>query len=114
MRQLGIGEEHIRNDAAARRSTAALEIGEHDAEVIFASMCELKAPGALASGPNIGRCGLQSVVDADVAARIDFNSCSVEIESIRVRCSAGCNENVGGFQRSLTRPRTHQQRNHST
>ena len=33
MSQLGIGEEYIRNNTAARRSAAAIEMVEHDAEV---------------------------------------------------------------------------------
>ena len=112
--QLGIGEEDVRNDAAARRSAAAIEIVEHDAEVILTNVREVRASGRLAGRPNVWGRRLQPVVDADVAARIDFDTCSVEIESVRVGRSASRHENVGSFQRSLICPRTDQHRNHFT
>jgi hypothetical protein len=112
--QLGIGEEYIRNDAAARRSAAALKIVEHDAEVVLASVGEVWASRRLAGGPDVWRRRLQPIVDADVATRIDFDTCPVEIESICVGRPASRHENVGSFECSLVCPRTDQHRNHFT
>src|SRR6267142_6885787 len=112
--QFGIGKENVRNDAAARRSAAAIQIVEHDAEVVLTNVGEVRASGRLAGGPNVGSCRLQPVVHPDVAARIDFDACSVEIESIRVGRSASGDKNVGCFQRWLVCTRTDQQRDHFT
>src|SRR6266446_4495767 len=98
MSQLGIGKENVRNDAAARRSAAAIKIVGHDAEVVLANVGEVRASRRLAGGPNVWRRRLQPVVDADVTTRIDFDTGSFEIDSIRVGRSAGSDENVGSFQ----------------
>src|SRR5262249_27226893 len=106
MSQLWIGEENVRNDAAARRSAAAGKVVEHNAEVVLTSVRKVRAPGRFAGRPDVRRCRLQPVIDADVAARIDFDAGAIEMQSVGIRRSARRHENVGSFQRLLARART--------
>ena len=95
----------VRNEPAARGSAAAGEVVKHDAAIVFADVRELRAAGRLASRPDVRGGCLKALVDADVAARIEFDTCSVAIQPVGVGRSAGRHENVGGFERPARLPR---------
>ena len=72
--QLGIGEQAVRDEPAARRPAAAVRLSRTMRTIVLADVRELRAAGAFARRPDVrGRC-LQSLVDADVAARIQFDA----------------------------------------
>ena len=59
MRDLGIGEEGEGNLSAGGDAVATGEVVAEDAEIVQRNVCELRAPGDFAIGPNPGGCGLE-------------------------------------------------------
>ncbi len=76
---------------------AAVEIIVDDAEIVFRSVREIRATGALSGGPHIGRGGFQAIVHSDVAVVADFDSRSLEANSHSVWRASKSNENIGPF-----------------
>ena len=99
--QFGVGEQAVGNDAIARRAMSAVDVAQEDAEVVLAGVGEGRAAGTLARGPHVGRGGLQSLVDANVAARVELDPGLFQPNAIGVGSAAGGHEDVGAGDRFL-------------
>ena len=105
--QFRVGEQAVRNEAAARGPAAAGQVVQHDAAIVLADVRELRAAGAFARRPDVRGAGLKPVVDADVAACIQFDARPGRVQPVGVGRAAGRHQDVGGFERPLRRPRAH-------
>ncbi len=99
--QLRVGEQAVRNEPAARGPVAAGQVVQDDAKIVLADVRELRAAGTFARRPDVRGAGLQPVVDADVAARIQLDAGLGHVQPVGVGRSAGRHQDVGGFERSL-------------
>ena len=72
--QFRVGEQAVGNEPAARGPAAAGEVVQDDATIVLADVRELRAAGAFARRPDVRGAGLKSVVDADVASRIQLDA----------------------------------------
>ena len=68
-------------------------------------MSELRAAGALADRPDARRARLQPLVDADEAARVQFDAGLVEADIGGVRDAADRHEQIAALDRPLSRVR---------
>src|SRR4029077_8101511 len=92
--QLRVGEQAVRDEPAAGSPIAAGEIVQDDATIVLADVRELRTAGAFARSPDVRGAGLKSVVNADVAARIQLDTCLDHIQPVRVGRSAGRHQDV--------------------
>jgi hypothetical protein len=60
-------------------------------------MRELRAAGAIPHRPNVGRGGLQPVVDANISTRVQRDAGLVEPDLLRVWHATRRNQNVAAF-----------------
>ena len=105
VRQRRVGEHAERDQTPARRARFAREVVPNDAKVVFGDVRELRASGALADGPYIGRAGLQPLVDCDVAARVELDPGDVEPDARRCwECDPSPPEGRSPRWRALHRP----------
>src|SRR6266852_2016823 len=98
-RQFWIGEHAERYEPIAGRAAAAVQVVADDSKVVECDVRELRAPGAIAHGPNARCRRLQPLVHFDVAACVEFDSRPFEPDSLRVRRSPRRNQQVGAFDR---------------
>ena len=83
------GERRVREQAegdepVARGPVASRQVVADDPKIIEGDVGELGAAGALADRPDIGRGGLQAVVDVDVAARVHLDAGHFQANPCRV------------------------------
>src|SRR5262249_53292311 len=97
MRELRVGEHAVRHQPVARAARSAGQIISNDAKVIAGRMRELRAAGAVAHGPDVGRGGLQSVVDANVSAGVQLDAGLLEPDPVRVWNAPCRNQNITAF-----------------
>src|SRR5207302_10955830 len=90
--QLAIGEHAIRNEPIASRPWAPRQMVAHHAEVVIGDMGELRAPRTFAHRPHAACCRLQAITYLDVAARVQFDSRTVETDVARVGRAPGGDE----------------------
>src|SRR5271170_8302966 len=74
-----MGERRVREHAIgdqpiAGRALAARKIVTNDPKVVFGYVGELRAAGAFADGPDLGRTRLQPLVDANKAAAVELDA----------------------------------------
>jgi len=80
----GIGEHAVRHEPIARRLGAAVQRVAQDPKVVERDMRELRAASAVADGPHTGSRRFKTVVDDNVAPRVQFDACRLESKAIRV------------------------------
>ena len=100
------GERRVREHAVGHQATAgaALAAGEivpDDPKIVVGDVRELRAAGAFPHGPDVGRARLQPPVDADVAARIQFDAGVGEADPGGVRRAARRHQDVAARDVSL-------------
>jgi hypothetical protein len=81
----GISEHAIWNQPIAGATISSSEIVTYDSKIVFGDVRELRTTGALTEGPYIWRTCLQSAIDADVIAFVQFNASLLESYSGGVR-----------------------------
>ena len=69
----GISEHAIWNQPIAGATISSCEIVTYDSKIVFGDVRELRTAGALTEGPYIWRTCLQSAIDANVTAPVQFN-----------------------------------------
>ena len=97
-----ISEHAIWNQAVARAAISACEIIAYDAEIVFGYVRELWAAGAFPQCPCIRRARLQSVVDTNVTASVQFNAGLLKSNSSGVRNAPGRDQDIAAIDALLT------------
>jgi hypothetical protein len=87
----GISEHAIWNQPIAGAAISSCEIVTYDAKIVFGYVRELWTAGAFPDGPYIWRTCLQSAIDANVTALIQFNASLHESNARGVR-NAPCRD----------------------
>ena len=80
MGQLRIGEHAVRHQAVARTAIPPGQIVLDDPKVVDGNVREVRAAGTFPDRPDIGCGRLQPLIDADVAASIQFDPSLVEAD----------------------------------
>ena len=79
----------------------------HDAEIVISCMRKLRAAGAIAHRPDIGRGRPQPLVDLDIAVLVEFDASLLESDSAGVRHPARSDEKIGAFDNAFAIPVIH-------
>ena len=79
--QWGIREHAIWNQTIAGAAISSCEIVAYDSKIVFGYVCELWTAGAFPDRPYVWRACLQSAIDADVTAPVQFDACLLESNS---------------------------------
>ena len=85
------------------------QIVPNDPEIVERHMRELRAAGALADRPDIGRARFQPFVDRDVATTVQSDAGHVEPDPGGVGNAPGRRQDVAALDGSLIRRRPHEQ-----
>src|SRR5271166_696162 len=102
-----VGEHAIGNQPIARAAVPSGQVVPDDAKIIDRGMRELRAAGAFADRPDIGRGRLQLLVDADVTASVQLDAGLLEPDLGVVRKAPRRDQDVGTPDRPLTGSRAH-------
>ena len=102
-----VGEQAEGDEPVARGATPAGQIVPDDPKVVEGDVGELGAAGALAHRPDIGRRGLQAVVDGDIATRVDLDAGHVQTDPCRIRRAARRHQEVAAVEGLLAVRRAH-------
>ena len=101
-----ISEHAIWNQAVARAAIFACEIITYDSKIVFGYVRELWAAGAFAQRPHIWRTHLQSAIDANVTASVQFNAGLLKSNSSGVRNAPDRDQDVVAIELLTGRVRT--------
>ncbi len=99
--QFRVGEQAVGDESAPRGAVAARQVIQHDAAIVFADVGELRTAGGFARRPDVRRGRLQFVVDANIAALVQFDARGGQVEPIGVERAAGRDQDIGGCERLL-------------
>lgn len=97
-RERRINEHTIGHEPAHLGTVPASQVVPDDAKVVERDVGELRAAGALADGPRVGRGGLEPLIHANVAAVGQFDPVLFETDASRVRRAARRNQDVGTLE----------------
>src|SRR6185369_13775356 len=89
----------------ARRAVPPREIVPDDAEVVERHVRILWASGAFANRPDVARAGLEAVVHAEIAARVQLDAGDLQPDPVGVGRASSRHEEVAALDASLTGPR---------
>src|SRR6516225_2661241 len=107
----GIGEHAIRNQPIAGATSSSRQIVTDDAKIVFGYVGELWTAGAFPDGPYVWRACLQSAIDANVTAPVQFNAGLLESNSGGIRNAPNRDQDVAAVNVLLTRRGAHAKRN---
>src|SRR4029077_7693871 len=107
----GIGEHAIWNQPIAGTAISSCEIVTNDSKIVFGYMRELWTAGAFPDGPYIWHTCLQSAIDANVTAPVQFNASLLESNSAGIRNAPSRDQDVAAVNSLLTRGGAHAKRN---
>src|SRR5205823_5606430 len=96
-REFRIGEHAKRYEPVSRAAGSPVQVVTYHSEIVKGHVRELRASCAIAHSPNARRSSLQSLVDFDIAARVQFNSCGFESDSFRIWRPSRSNDQVGSL-----------------
>src|SRR5215468_12179682 len=102
-----VREHAVRNQAIARVAVAAGEIVPDDAKVIRGCVRELRAAGAFADSPDVGRRRLQPLIDANVATSVQLDAGLFEPDAGGIGNASCRGQDIAALDLLLTRGRTH-------
>ena len=105
-----IGEHAIRNKPVASAAIFACEIVAYDSEIIFGYVRELGAAGAFSQRPHIWRARLQSAIDANVTASVQFNAGLLKSNSSGVGNAPSRDQDIAAVDALLTGRGAHSKR----
>ena len=103
----GICEHAVGNQPVARASLPSGQIVPNDAEVVLGYVGELRAAGAFAERPDVGRARLQPLVDANVAAAVQLDAGLVEPDAGGVRNTTRRDQDVAALDILFALARPH-------
>jgi hypothetical protein len=107
----GISEHAIWNQPIAGAAISSCEIVTYDSKIVFGYVRELWTAGAFPDGPYIWRTCLQSAIDANVTAPVQFNAGLLESNSGGIRNAPNRDQDVAAVNVLLTRGGAHGKRN---
>ena len=107
VRELRVGEHAVGHEPIAGAARSSGQVFANDMEVVAGHMRELWAAGAISHRPDVGRSGLQSVVDANISARIQRNAGLLQSDVRGVWSAARRDQNVAALDRLLAGWRAH-------
>jgi hypothetical protein len=107
----GISEHAIWNQPIAGAAISSCEIVTYDSKIIFGYVRELWTSGAFPDGPHIWRTCLQSAIDANVTAPVQFNAGFLKSNSGGVRNAPNRNQDVAAINVLLPSRGAHGKRN---
>jgi hypothetical protein len=84
----GICEHAIRNQPIAGATISSRQVVTYDSKVVFGYVRELWTAGAFPYGPYVWRTCLQSAIDANVTAPVQFNVGLLQSNSGGIRNAA--------------------------
>src|SRR5262245_28179271 len=97
MRERRVGEHAVGHEPIARAAVSSSEVVNDNAKVIAGDVRELRAPCAVPHRPDVGRGGLQPLVDANISAGIQLDAALLESDPLRVWNAPGRNQNVAAL-----------------
>src|SRR5262249_19904884 len=106
----GISEHAIWDQPIAGAAISSCEIVTDDSKIVFGDVRELRTAGALTEGPYIWRTCLQSTIDANVTAFVQFDAGLLESNSGGIRNAPSRNQDVAAVNVLLTREGSHVKR----
>ena len=105
-----ISEHAIWNKPIASAAISACEIVAYNSEIVFGYVRELGAAGAFSQRPNIWRTRLQSAIDANVIASVQFNASVFKSNSSGVGNAPSRDQDVAAVDALLTGRCAHSKR----
>src|SRR6516165_4093662 len=106
----GIGEHAIWNQPIAGAAISTCEVVTYDSKIVFRYVRELWTASAFPDGPHIWRACLQSAIDANVTAPVQFDAGLLQSNSGGIRNAASRDQDVASFNVLLTRGGTRAKR----
>jgi len=85
-----IGEHAIENQPISGAATSSCRIVADNSKIIFGYVGELRAAGAFTKRPYVRRSCLQSAIDANVAAPVEFDASLLQSDTGGVRNAPSC------------------------
>ena len=98
-RKLRVREHAERHKPIARGAATAVQVVSDHAEIIERDVSKLRTARAIPHRPHPRRGGVQSLVDFDVATRIQLDSGRFEPDLLRVRSPSNRDQQVATFYR---------------
>jgi hypothetical protein len=96
--KLGVREQAERHFPSGGNAMTAQDIVVDDVEVIFGDVREVRAPGALAHCPDIGRGGFQALIHFDIPTVGGFDASEVQANTVGVGRATRRDQKIGAFQ----------------
>src|SRR5262249_19363950 len=101
-RQFGVGKHAEGDEAIAVGPIAAAQVRVNNAVVVEADVRELRTPRAIAHRPDAFRGCFQPLVSLDLAAVVELNAHSIEVDPVAVCLTAGRDEKIGALKSAIT------------
>ena len=101
--QRGISEHAIWNQPIVGASISPCKIVTYNSKIVFGYVRELRTAGAFAQRPNIWRTCLQSAIDLNVTASVQFNPGSLKSNSSGIRNTPRRDQDVAAIDALITR-----------
>jgi hypothetical protein len=102
-----IGEHAERNQPVARAAVSAGQIVPNNPKVVFGHVGELRAAGAFADGPNVGRGRFQSIIHTNIAATVQLDPNFLKADAGGVGNTSGRDQDVAALDLLLAGGRAH-------
>jgi hypothetical protein len=99
----GISEHAIWNQPIVGAAISSCQIVTYDSKIVFGYVRELWTAGAFSDGPYIWRTCLQSAIDANVTAPVQFNAGLLQSNSSGIRNAASRDQDVASVNVLLAR-----------
>src|SRR6516165_11715024 len=106
-----IREHAIRNQPIAGATISSRQVVTYDSKIVFGYVRELWTASAFPDGPYVWRACLQSAIDANVTAPVQFNAGLLQSNSGCIRSAASRDQDVASVNALLTRGSTRAKRN---
>ena len=102
-----ISEHAIRNQPIAGAAISSCQIVTYDAKIVFGYVCELRTASAFPDRPYVRRACLQSAIDANVTAPVQFDAGLLQSNSGGIGNAASRDQDVAAIDVLLTRKAAH-------